>query len=197
MVYGPGSDQGDGDGGDFATLPRARRRHLLAMVVLRTLLTTAVLILAYALLPFTLLKESRYVFTALLGLLLVVAVLALQFWQTLRSPYPRIRATEAVMTSGPLFIVMFATMHYLIGALVSGSYTQPMTRLDALYYTVTTFATVGYGDISPVSQVARLVALLQMVFGLLLVGVIARLLFGIAQSEEDRRVTAGPPGPSR
>jgi voltage-gated potassium channel len=62
-----------------------------------------------------------------------------------------------------------------------------MTRLDALCFTVTTFATVGFGDISPHSQIARPVALARMVCGLILVGVIAKLLFGIAQESDHRR----------
>jgi hypothetical protein len=32
-----------------------------------------------------------------------------------------------------------------------------LTRTDSLYFTVTVFATAGFGDISPASQVARLV----------------------------------------
>ena len=90
------------------------------------------------------------------------------------------------MTSSPLFIVVFATTHFVIGQTAPGSYTQPMTRLDALYFTVTTFASVGYGDISPVSQPARLVALVQMICGLLLIGVIAKFLFGLARDAERR-----------
>jgi len=66
-----------------------------------------------------------------------------------------------------------------------------MTRLDALYFTVTTFATVGYGDISPASQGARLVALLQMVVGLVLVGVIARVITGAAQLGMKRHRSEG------
>ena len=71
-----------------------------------------------------------------------------------------------------------------------------MTRLDALYFTVTTFATVGYGDIAPVSQAARLVALLQMVLGLILLGIVARVITGAAklgmeQHRNDRPAAEG------
>jgi voltage-gated potassium channel len=93
----------------------------------------------------------------------VLAVLAAEFSRTMRSPYPRLRAVEALLTAGPLFIVLFAAAHFVIGQRDASGYSEPMTRLDALYFTVTTFATVGYGDISPASQIARLVALVQMV----------------------------------
>jgi voltage-gated potassium channel len=92
-------------------------------------------------------------------------------------------------TSVPLFLVVFSTTHYLINGLRPGSYSEQLTRLDALYYTMTTFATVGFGDITPVSDAARLVTLLQMIDGLILIGVVARVLIGAARlRQQDRRV---------
>ena len=177
----------DDPGASFAVLPRATKRRLLAGAVLRAALTTTILVTAYVVMPFTLISQARYLTAFLIGAAVVLAVLAAEFSRTMRSPYPRLRAVEALLTAGPLFIVLFATSHYVIGQLDPTGYTEPMTRLDALYFTVTTFATVGYGDISPASQIARLVALVQMVCGLVLVGVIAKLLFGIAQESDQRR----------
>ena len=62
-----------------------------------------------------------------------------------------------------------------------------MTRFDALYFTMTTFAPVGFGDITPVSVPARFVTLLQMIGGLILVGVVARVLISAARFRQDRR----------
>ncbi|MFD4977301.1 potassium channel family protein [Streptomyces sp. NPDC058424] len=69
-----------------------------------------------------------------------------------------------------------------------------MTRTDALYFALTTFTTVGYGDITARSQTGRVLAMLQMTGGLLLVGVAARVLTdaiqaGLRQQHHDR-----PPG---
>ena len=49
-----------------------------------------------------------------------------------------------------------------------------MTRFDALYFTVSTFATVGFGDITAISVAARFVTLVQMIGGLVLIRVVAR-----------------------
>ena len=38
--------------------------------------------------------------------------------------------------------------------------------MDALYFTTVTFATVGFGDITPVSQLARGVVTVQMIAGM-------------------------------
>ena len=39
----------------------------------------------------------------------------------------------------------------------AGTFTEPLTRTDAQYFTVTIFATVGFGDITAVTQTARVV----------------------------------------
>jgi voltage-gated potassium channel len=37
-------------------------------------------------------------------------------------------------TTIPLFLVVFSTTHYLLNELDPGSYSEPMTRFDALYF---------------------------------------------------------------
>ena len=47
-----------------------------------------------------------------------------------------------------------------------------MSRTDAVYFSVTVFATVGFGDISPVSDAARVVVTFQMIADLLVLGLV-------------------------
>jgi hypothetical protein len=52
-----------------------------------------------------------------------------------------------------------------------------MTRFNAFYYSFMTLTTVGYGDITPVSKIARMLAVMESMSGTLFVGVlIARLV---------------------
>ena len=117
------------------------------------------------------------------GLIVVAVVLALQIRATMRSPHPALRAVESLGVSVPLLLLLFSAAHYLLGASVPGSYTQALTRLDALYFSVTMFATVGFGDIAPVTQVARILTTLQMLVNVIFIGVVARVLFGAALGE--------------
>jgi hypothetical protein len=68
---------------------------------------------------------------------------------------------------------------------VPGSFSEGMSRTDALYFTMTVFSTVGFGDISPRSQTARLLVTGQITANLLLLGVAARVLVNAV--EEGRR----------
>lgn len=57
----------------------------------------------------------------------------------------------------------------LIGVMLVGTagfmYTERLSMIDALYFTVVTVATVGYGDISPVTQAGRALAILIVITG--------------------------------
>ena len=81
----------------FATLSPATRRRLMAAAVLRAALTTTVLLTAYALLPFTVISQIRYLTAFLVGAAVVLVVLTAEFGRTMRSPSPRLRAIEALL----------------------------------------------------------------------------------------------------
>jgi hypothetical protein len=165
----------------FDELTAQRRRQLLTVAGIRSFVSVTVLVAAYFLLPFTLLLNGRLIVAFVAGVLLVIVVLTAQTVTTLRSPYPLLRSVEAMATSIPLFLVVFSTTHYLVNELNPGSYSEPMTRFDALYFTMSTFATVGFGDITAISVPARFVTLVQMIGGLILIGVVARVLIGAAR----------------
>ncbi len=63
----------------------------------------------------------------------------------------------------------------------AASFTEPLTRTDALYLTVTVFSTVGFGDITAKSEAARVVLIVQMLADLAFLGVGIRVLVGAVQ----------------
>jgi hypothetical protein len=76
------------------------------------------------------------------------------------------------------------------------SFSQPLTRTDALYFTVTTFSTTGYGDITAKSQTARLLVTFQMLADLVVLGFGVKVLLGAVQTGRRRHAAArdSPPG---
>ncbi len=165
---------------------RTRRRLALASLGRSTLVTTAIVV-GYFVLPLSSHLASDTAVELLLGLLLLGALLAWQVRAIVHSPYPAIQAIGALMVSAPLFLILFATTYYLMGDAAVDTFSEPLTKLDALYFTVTVFATVGFGDITAVSQTARGVVTVQMVGGLVLVGLIARVIVGAVQEGINRR----------
>jgi voltage-gated potassium channel len=52
------------------------------------------------------------------------------------------------------------------------------TRTDALYFTLSTLTTIGFGDVHAVGQVARVLVIVQMIFDVVFVAAVAATLRG-------------------
>jgi putative Mn2+ efflux pump MntP len=74
-----------------------------------------------------------------------------------------------------------------MGGISEGNFNQPLTRTDALYFTVTVFATVGFGDIVATTQGARLVVMGQMVAGIVIIGLGARIIVDAVKRGQQRQ----------
>lgn len=151
--------------------PRQRRR-VLALALLRALLSATVLVALFYFIPVDEEWRVSSAVRAVVALALFVAVLIWQIRKVLTSRHPGVRAIEALAVTLPLFLLLFAMTYFLMSLHGSGTFSQEhLSRTDALYFTITMFATVGFGDISPVSQSARVVVMFQMLLDLVILGV--------------------------
>ena len=87
----------------------------------------------------------------------------------------------------PLYLLLFASTYFLMERASAANFTEPLTRTDALYFSVTVFTTVGFGDISAKSETARVVLIVQMLADLALLGAGARVLLGAVRRGQQRR----------
>ncbi|GIJ29416.1 hypothetical protein Vqi01_45780 [Micromonospora qiuiae] len=67
-------------------------------------------------------------------------------------------------------LLVFALADYVVARAAPAQFADLKTRIDALYFAVTTLTTVGYGDVHAQGQLARVLVTVQMVFS---IGVIA------------------------
>ena len=171
-------------------LPRAKRRQLIAGAVLRTLLGTAVLVVLYYLLPLNQPWDAATAARLLVGLPVFAGVMVWQIRAVIGSRYPAMRAFEALGLIVPLYLLLFASTYFLMERASAASFTQSLTRTDALYFSVTVFSTVGFGDITAKSETARAVLIVQMLGDLALLGAGARVLLGAVHRGQQRR--SGP-----
>jgi len=173
----------------------ASRRRALLGALARSTATSLALLVLYFTAPLDA-GPLAVSFWLVAGLALVGVLVTWQVRSIARAPYPRLRAVEAACSTLPLFLLLFAATHFELDQLKPGSYSQTMTRIDALYFVMTVFTTVGFGDITPVTEVARVVVMLQMLGDVIFIGLIARVLLGAVQTglRRQRVEQAGPEG---
>ena len=162
-----------------------RRATLLA--VARSIGMAAALVVAYYLLPMDAAFDGGTIAGLVLGLIAVTALFLWQMRTIVRSPQPQLRAVEALAVVVTLFALLFATSYFLLERATPGSFTEPLTRTDALYLAVTVLSTVGFGDITARTDTARIMTMIQMTGGILLVGVAARVVVSAVDTGLRRR----------
>jgi hypothetical protein len=72
-------------------------------------------------------------------------------------------------------LVVFSFIYYFVATRHPGEFAGLNTRLDALYFSTATAATVGYGDVHPVGQEARALVTLHMVFNIVFIATVVTL----------------------
>ena len=70
------------------------------------------------------------------GLILIGVVVTWQVRAILNAPFPRLRGFQTLISGIPLLLVAFAAVYYLTGQAQAGSFSEPMDKIGAMYFTV-------------------------------------------------------------
>jgi hypothetical protein len=127
----------------------------------------------------------------LIGLLIFAGLTVWQVRAITGSRYPGLRAAEALGFIVPFYLLLFASTYFVMERASAANFTQPLTRTDALYFAVTVFSTVGFGDIAPRSEATRVVLIVQMLGDIALLGAGARVLLGAVRRGQQRGSDTG------
>jgi UDP-N-acetylmuramyl pentapeptide phosphotransferase/UDP-N-acetylglucosamine-1-phosphate transferase len=176
--------------------PRRAMWKIGIVVLLRVTFTIAVLMAAYYLIPTVVDGGESDVPWLIVALAVFGVVVGIQVPAIVKSKYPGVRAIEALAVTIPLFLLIFARL-YLSNSLANpATFTVPLDHNSALYFTVTVFATVGFGDITPKTGGMQLLVTVQMLLNLAVLGLVIRLLTSTAKQEVARRGRGGRDGGS-
>jgi len=176
----------------YGELTSLARKRLVVASLLRAASSTTLLVLVYYTIPLDRpLSPTSWIGLAL-GLLAFAAVIAWQVRAIVGSDVPRLRAIQAVAIGLPIPLLLFASTYLRVSRISPDSFSEVLDRTDALYFTVTVFTTVGFGDIAPRSDLARILTMIQMFTGLVVVGLVAKILLGAVHTAVQRRESEGP-----
>ncbi len=129
------------------------------------ILLVAAMVAAYCLLPLDRLGPHHPVLSWTLCIAALAVIAALLLWQIRDIMIGRTTTRPGLVI--PLLVclsvLVFSAAYYAL-ARQAGEMRGLHTRLDAVYFTLVTLSTIGYGDIAPIGQSARTVAVVQILY---------------------------------
>ncbi|NIY77388.1 two pore domain potassium channel family protein [Thalassospira sp. HF15] len=95
-------------------------------------------------------------------------------------------AIPAIVLCGLVSLLSFANVHYVSGLFSGGEIIvlqgNDSGYLDAVYFSIVTFTTLGYGDFQPVSHL-RILAAAEALFGYIYLGMIVAVMYQTTSSD--------------
>jgi voltage-gated potassium channel len=168
------------------------RRWRVAASLTRTSLSTIALLALFYRSPLDRPVDLGLLMWLVVGLVAIGAVIGWQARAIAVSDMPRLRAVETAAVGLAALLILYASVYVVMSHSDLHSFTEVLGRTDALYFTMTVFATVGFGDITPVTETARIVTMTQMLVGILAVGLAAKMLVGAVQDAVARGAAERP-----
>jgi len=172
---------------------RERRRAVIRTAVL-VAVVWIVLITLYYVLPVHRHSEGDVAFRLVVAVVVMATFVGWQTTKITRAEVPELRAAQALGTVIPLFFVVFSSIYLSLSYSSASNFSQSLDRTRALYFTITVFSTVGFGDITPRTDPCRIVVSIQMLLDLVIIGVLVRVLFDAARAGLARRQQEGAGG---
>jgi NAD/NADP transhydrogenase beta subunit len=166
----------------LAELNTSRRRTAMLRAAFTIVLAWVLIVGAFYLLPIGHESGLRAFLRLGADIALVGVVFAWQIRRIAVAELPELRAIEALGIVVAVFLVAFSAIYLAMSHESASTFTQPLDHTRALYLTITIFSTVGFGDITPRTDTARLVVSAQMLLDLVIIGAVVRLLFNAAKS---------------
>ena len=169
----------------LAQLDRRHRRREVISTVITLGLAWALLIGIYYLVPFTDRTSAQSIVRLVIGIAAFVLVLIWQLHGIRRADFPILRAVQALGLTIPVFLLVFAILYLSLSQAATTHFSEPLNHTGALYLTITVFSTVGFGDITPKGDLARIVVSIQMLLDLVVIGAVVRLIATAATTGRD------------
>lgn len=164
-------------------MPASRRTtvKVIGGVLLRVIVSITLLFVAYYLIPTRGDGGDSDVPWLILELAVFAVIVAVQVPAIVRSDYPMLRAAEVLAVVVPLFLLIFSRIYLSNSIANPAAFSQPLDHTTAFYFTVTVFATVGFGDIVATTNSMKLLVTVQMLLNLAVLGAVIKVVSSAAQ----------------
>jgi len=163
-------------------LEPAERRRAVVVCAATVVLSWVFIFGAYFALPIGRESGLRAVIRLGTDIALVGAVMSWQLRRISQALLPELRSIEGLGVIIAVFLVAFSSTYLAMSHQAATTFTMSLDHIQALYFTISIFSTVGFGDITPRTDAARLVVSVQMLLDLVIIGAVVRIIFSAARN---------------
>jgi voltage-gated potassium channel len=150
---------------------------------------TGLALCAYFVVPVGI-EDDNLVARALVGTLTLLLLTATVVWQVVVHVEDETRQVDGLLLALVVAVLAFALAFYRLAASDPGQIPGLVTRVDALYFTMSTLLTIGYGDVHAAGQTARVLVLVSMLFNVVVVATAVTTLTGRLRQHAELRAEA-------
>lgn len=156
---------------------------------LRAVILIAGSILVYFAVPVSAQDENLLV-RGIVALLMLTVMTGGVIWQVMLQAEDPDRRVDGLTFAVIASVLVFALAFYRMALTDPDQIVGLETRVDALYFTMTTLLTIGFGDIHAAGQAARVLVLIQMVFNVVILATAATTLTNRLRTRAEQRAVA-------
>lgn len=176
----------------FTDLSRGEHFRLIGASVLRILLGFAVIWLVLSFVPETPgVEMAGPIIVVGLSIVVYAWFFKRQLKKIKRSKFPQLAAVEALILIATMFLAVFAAIYVMESTTDASAFSEPLDHFNAYYFALTILATVGFGDITPVTTTARATAMVQMAIDIAFIAVLVRVVSTVATNTIKARSSSG------
>lgn len=121
-------------------------------------------------------RESSWILVFTAGLIVLALMIVLMIRRLLHADIDaRARSLIVLLAC----VVLFFSWANVTLSRIPGEFSDLHTKIDSLYFSVSTLATVGFGDVHAAGQLARAAVTLEMLFNLVFLGTAITMVTGL------------------
>lgn len=166
-------------------LPRRTQVLILIEIIVRIGIALALFTFLYSIIP----MRDDLVRPGVIVIAMLVVFIAM-LWLALRriqnAKLPQVRAVQLIFISIGFYLFTFSAVYLSMSATSPGSFNVPLDHTSAFYFTVTVFATVGFGDIVAQTSGAQALVTFQMLLNLLFIYAGLRIIINVGKKQSER-----------
>jgi voltage-gated potassium channel len=163
-------------------LEPAVRRRLIVRTAVHVLTVAVLVVCTYYLAPLEGGNARSVGIRLAFSLVLVVGIVVWEVRAVTTAEFPQTRAVQALVFASLMVVVVFASGYLTLSQQQPLAFNEPLQHTSALYFTLTTMTTTGFGDITADRNGSRIVVMVQMVADVAILGAAIKLIVGRARS---------------